>query len=141
MNRLVKLIGYNPKGFRPSCADFTITPATDGVSMDEVFIPRYSAVNCGKSDSLGRPVYYSFRNDVILGHNDSQNNQNGNSYTVTLYNGIWHLYPTVFTASGSEYETFVLTGVKSDSSAGMYAAHGFIDVYIQRGDGDAAKMI
>lgn len=29
--------------------------------------------------------------------------------TVTLYNGKWKLYPTIFTASGTEYETFTLS--------------------------------
>ena len=51
---------------------------------------------------------------------------------VILRNGVWKLYDTVFTASGSKYETFVLENVRSDSAAGKFAAHGYIDVYVKR---------
>lgn len=53
---------------------------------------------------------------------------------MKLYNGKWKLYDTIFTASGSKYETFVLENVRSDVAAGKFAAHGFIDVYVKRND-------
>lgn len=138
MNRLVKLIGYNPKGFIPANAEFTIydnTEYVDGADdNDELVIPRYSAVNTGKVDSNGNPVYYSFKTDCVLGANDSYSTtgQKNKTYAALLYNGLWKLYPTVFTASGSKYETFVLDGIESNIDKQKYAANGFIDVYVQR---------
>ena len=52
--------------------------------------------------------------------------------TVIAYNGRWRLYDEVFTASGTKYETFILKNVKSDAANGKFAAHGFIDVYVQK---------
>jgi len=45
----------------------------------------------------------------------------------------------VFTASGVKYETFVLTTVKSNASQGKFAAHGFIDVYVQKNVDDPLR--
>lgn len=58
---------------------------------------------------------------------------------MKLYNGKWKLYDTVFTASGTKYETFVLENAVSDADAGKFAAHGFIDVYVKR-DGKFLKF-
>jgi len=141
MNRLVKLIGYNPKGFIPANAEFTILDELQTADThDGYFIPRYSAVNTGNVDDDGKPVYYSFKNDFILGQNDfynyASNGVDFSAYKTVLYNGIWKLYPTIFTADGSNYETFVLDGIESNNETGKHAAHGFIDVYVQRGESD-----
>jgi hypothetical protein len=48
-----------------------------------------------------------------------------------MYNGKWKLYSTIFTATGSEYETFTLHGLGSDTERGKYVADGMIDVYVQ----------
>lgn len=50
---------------------------------------------------------------------------------VTFYNGKWHVYSVVFTASGLENETFVLDGLQSDSSEGKYVSGDFIRVAIE----------
>lgn len=120
INRLVKMIGYNPKGFIPSSATFQFY--IDGM-YDDLYIPQYAAVDTGLTDANGDKVFYSFNEcyDIAAGVN-----------TVTLHNGRWQLYPTIFTANGSNYETFVLTGVKSNSDTYDYAAHGYIDVYVKR---------
>lgn len=122
ISRLVKLIGYNPKGFIPAQATFQFYCETD--DDDELHIPPYAAVKTDLTDSNGNTVYYSFSNitDVSNGKNE-----------IILKNGIWKLYSTIFTANGSNYETFVLDGLKSDSSTDdPIIAHGGIDVYIKR---------
>ena len=122
ISRLVKLIGYNPKGFIPSSATFQFYVNED---YDDLYIPQYAAVDTGKTDSDGNKIYYSFAESYVLG---------AGANTVTLQNGRWVLYPTIFTANGSNYETFVLDGVCSDTDNKKYAAHGYIDVYIKRGE-------
>jgi hypothetical protein len=49
---------------------------------------------------------------------------------VRLVNGKWKHYGTVFTASGSDFETFVLDGLKSDSDDKKYVAGGHIQVIV-----------
>ena len=118
ISRLVKLIGYNPKGFIPSTCEFSFFS-----SNDDITIPQYTAIDTGKYDSYGKKIYYSFVQPYTV-----SNGQN----KVKLYNGVWKLYDTVFTSSGTKYETFVLDGIKSNASAGYFAANGFIDVYVKR---------
>lgn len=122
ISRLVKLIGYNPKGFIPSSCEFSFDVVDD---YDDSVIPQYAAIDTGKFDSYGNKIYYSFATQYSL----SQGKNN-----IKLYNGKWKLYDTIFTSSGTKYETFVLNGVKSNSEAGQFAAHGFIDVYVKRGE-------
>ena len=120
ISRLVKLIGYNPKGFIPSTATFQFTVDDD---RDDMYIPQYASVDTGMTDTQGKKVYYSFAECYDLA---------GGVNTVTLVNGRWNLYQTVFTANGSNYETFVLDGVESNASKGKYVAHGYIDAYVKR---------
>lgn len=57
ISRLVKLIGYNPKGFTPSACEFTFNAPVD---YDDYMVPQYTAIDTGKMDSYGNKVYYSF---------------------------------------------------------------------------------
>jgi len=41
------------------------------------------------------------------------------------------MYGTVFAASGVDNETFVLDGLKSDSSDRKFVSHNFIDIYVR----------
>jgi len=67
-------------------------------------IPEYTAVDTGKYDSNGKKIYYSFVNAYTISNGSGTN-------TVKLYNGRWKMYSNVFTSNGSNYETFVLTGL------------------------------
>lgn len=51
-------------------------------------------------------------------------------------NGRWKLYPTVFTASGVEYEQFELTGLKSDSNNEKFVANDYFKVFVMDTDGN-----
>lgn len=132
ISRLVKLIGYNPKGFIPSTCEFQFTSLPD---LDDVNIPIYTAIDTNKFDSRGNKIYYSFSNS-------SQNTiqlANGTT-TVLAYNGRWRLHDQIFTASGIKYETFTLQNVRSDSANSHFVAHGFIDVYVKKSDGNFYKF-
>lgn len=61
ISRLVKLIGYNPKGFMPSTCEFTFTV---GNNFDNMHIPIYTAIDTNKFDSQGNKIYYSFVNST-----------------------------------------------------------------------------
>ena len=103
------MIGYHPKGFIPSSCQFEYE--VDGDS-DELMIPKFTAVDTKKTDSNGKKIYYSFVD--VNNSEESRKTSNGKTTTI-LYNGRWRMYNTVFTASGTKYETFTLTGVKSNA--------------------------
>ena len=124
ISRLVKLIGYNPKGFMPSTCEFTFTVENN---FDNMHIPIYTAIDTNKFDSQGNKIYYSFVNST----QNTITLKNGKT-TCLAYNGRWRLYDEIFTASGTKYETFVLTNVQSNSVLKKYAAHGHIDVYVEK---------
>lgn len=131
ISRLVKLIGYNPKGFIPSTCTFQFSSSGDA---DRLSIPNYTAIDTGKFDSQGNKIYYSLFKDTTTDTNSIELTQKQNTFLA--YNGRWKMYNQVFTASGTKYETFVLQGVKSDAANKKFAAHGFIDVYVQRQNQD-----
>ena len=50
---------------------------------------------------------------------------------VQFYNGKWHAYSVVFTASGLENETFVLDGLQSDSNKNRFVSGDFIKIIVE----------
>lgn len=136
INRLVKLIGYNPKGIRPASARFYIDNKKEdgtGGKYENKIIYRYSAIDTGKTDSNGSKVYYSLKKDRSP-HNEPE-------FEFQLYNGRWTYYGSMV-ASGTPFETFVLNSVKSDINNEGYVADGEIDIYIERRASDGTiKMI
>lgn len=130
MNRLCKLIGYSPRGFTPASVTAYIQSNDD--SLNGTQIQKYSYVDTGLTDSNGKKICFSVpkKDD---GTTETINNET--YHRITLYNGMWKLYGTIFTASGTDYETFVLADVKSDSDDKKYVAGNFIDVYVESEDG------
>ena len=124
INRLVKMIGYNPRGCQPSVAQFYLV---NDSNISDITIPNYSKVNTGLTDKNGRSICYSVV-DIGLKTDGSK------LQPITLYNGEWKLYDTVFTASGIEFETFVLTGLKSSHADDMYIANDYIHVWVEEGN-------
>lgn len=142
MSRLVRLIGYNPRGFQPSTIEAYVV-STTGASLRNYQIPFYSRVDTKLTDSTGKKIYFSTKRDMSSKNLDnyddssvagSQDLTENGSQAVTLYNGQWKLYPTIFTASGSENETFVLDGLLSDADQDKYVSHEFIDVFVKHFD-------
>lgn len=132
INRLVKFIGYNPRGAKPAQLEAYIQ--NQNGALTNYMIRRYSCVDTGMSDSNGKSICFSTipkttGNDLNDGINDEV------YHGLTLYNGKWKMYNTVFTASGIDYETFQLDGIKSDSEENRYAASNFINIYVEH-DGE-----
>ena len=128
MNRLCKLIGYSPKGFTPASVTAYVNSDDESNSLNGTQIPRYAYIDTGLTDSNGEKICFS----VVKKDDGSLETINNEQYhKITLYNGRWKMYGTIFTASGTDYETFTLTDVVADSSNKGFAAYNFIDVYIE----------
>lgn len=119
---MINLIGYHPKGITPSRATFYMENYHEN-SKAGVFIPKYAYVKTGKKDKRGSDVYYSIteKSGFKITTDEVQE--------FVLTNGKWKLYPTVFTASGSEYEQFD-TSIGSDIENSKFCADNMIDVYV-----------
>jgi len=118
INRLSQFLGYNPHGMNPIYGVFSLPNDFPGG-----FIPRYSYIDAGETDSAGNPVFFSTVEDIELRSDDTNKE-------IVLYNGKWKLYNTVFTTEGTDWETFVLNGLRSDSATGNYIGNNFIHVYV-----------
>ena len=137
--RLVKFIGYNPKGCTASTISMYVNNTSgNGESLRAYWLPAYSRVDTGLSDANGKKIYFSLASNDMRSTNTSNVYimKDNNKQALTLYNGQWKMYKTVFTASGIDNETFVLDGLKSDSEGNQYVAHDFIDVYVGTFNGD-----
>lgn len=125
INRLCNFLGYNPHGMNPAAAIFSVPLAQFSESSQNI-IPRYSYIDVGKTDNMGKKVYYSTVEDIQLQTTDT----NKTAQSITLYNGRWRLYNTIFTAQGTDWETFTLNGLRSDIFTNEYVANNYIHVYV-----------
>lgn len=130
MSRLVKFLGYNPKGITPSTATFLIENADSKTTSNYgLVIPKYAYVDFKYTDSHGKKIYFSNTRTFTL--------ENDPSYTFQMMNGKWKRYNQIFTATGDEFETFTLDGIGSkitDPYGAKSVANGMIDVYVQHFD-------
>lgn len=128
MIRLVQFIGYNPRGCIP--AQFTghvyATQEIGESTARKLDIPRFTYFTTQKTNKNGKAVCFSVDENSPL---ESDSSDSG--VEITFYNGKWHAYSVVFTASGLENETFVLDGLQSDSSKDKYVSGDFIRIVIE----------
>lgn len=127
INRLCKFIGYNPKGYSPSVITFVTNTQIEQSVDIELSIKKYSAIDTGKYDANGKKIYYS----TISDYDNNSLSRIDNERTILCYNGLWKLYSTIFSSSGDEYQTFILTGIKSNAAEQKYVSEQMIHVYIQ----------
>lgn len=136
MVRLVKFIGYNPRGCVPS--QFTAKVRADGVDEDtlrQLSLPMFTYVETplvGKNGNIcfATDSAQAFESDTFAGGLD-----------MPFYNGRWRAYGTVYTASGAENEVFVLDGVQSDSAAGRYVPGDFVRVVVGSMYSDSGEAV
>lgn len=121
MSRLVKMLGYNPKGIIPSQGTFLFNNEENSGLADKVILP-FSFIETDKTDAYGKKVCFSTIEQYSV--NSDRN------YSMTLYNGKWKMYPEVFTASGSNYETFSLGLIGSSITSNKLVANNMIKVYV-----------
>jgi len=118
MNRIVKLLNYNPVGAQTPTLSFSLS-ATSSLSPGTYTIPRYSYIRAGG-------VTYSFNTDVTFTKTLSGEeflSDVGDQYL--LYQGIYIEYP-IYTARGEQNEVMFL--IPGDN---VIADHFNIDVYVQ----------
>lgn len=126
INRLINMIGYHAKGYTPSTLIAQLFPNENSSIANRNILP-FSCIKTGLTDQDGKEICFSttYSPNYKNGYNIATNG----STTLNLVNGKWKLYGTVFTANGTDYETFLLDGLKSDSENKQYIANN-IEIYV-----------
>lgn len=136
VNKIVKLIGYNPIGYQTSILPFKAT-ATTNFTSGTYTIPRYSYFNIGN-------ITYSFNKDITFTY--SNNGITTTPTTITdlqdntlLYQGVYTEYPTYF-STGAPFEVLTLT-IVDPNNQNIIIDHFNTDVYVRDSIDPNAKWI
>ena len=101
--------------------------------LQPLTILTYSRIDTGLTDSNGKKIYFSLAGqDDSFGSGGSIDLESEETRTITLVNGEWKLYPQILVASGTDYETFTLDAIRSDSNEQKYIAGDYLDIYVKR---------
>lgn len=132
LNKIVKLLTYNPKAFTTSNAEFSISCTLDEFTNNEIFctIPKYCSIDTGKSDANGNSIKYSFIEDFTFKMNGGSivGLKNG----PILYNGEFVRYIFDNTSENIPYETFIMTNVSPNADTPVYIDNDTIHIYIEK---------
>lgn len=132
LNKIVKLLTYNPKAFTTSNAEFSISCTLDEFTNNEIFctIPKYCSIDTGKSDANGNSIKYSFIEDFTFKMNGGSivGLKNG----PILYNGEFVRYTFDNTSENIPYETFIMTNVSPNADTPVYIDNDTIHIYIEK---------
>lgn len=135
INRLVNLIGYNPRGCYPAAMTLQLKNEKD----TGFHIPKFTYFDTGMTDRNGVRICFSQCQQYVEDTGiDQATLEINDTMEDTFYNGMWRMLPTIFTASGIENETFEL-GLNSDGSSGGYVPGEFVEVYVVDKNGDVTK--
>ena len=118
INRIVKLLNYNPSGYKTAVLPFQ---AKGTMVPGNYTIPRYSFVDVGG-------VKYSLNTDIAFRKNTSTEETIENiGAKYLLYQGTFEEYP-LQVSTGENFETFILT-LPEDKKPDSYNIH----VYVREG--------
>ena len=125
VNRIVKLLNYNPIGIQTSVVSFSAT-ATDNLSEGIYTIPRYAFFNLND-------INYSFTEDVTFTKSVSGYEiLNSLNDSILLYQGSFSEYP-LYVSTGEDFEEFNIVSVDMDGNNDLID-HNFIHVYVKSGN-------
>jgi hypothetical protein len=122
VNKIVKLIGYNPIGVQTAILPFKAS-SNANLLPDTYTIPRYSYFNVnGKVYSFNSDITFTKTTSDTETLTDLQDNN-------LLYQGSYTEYPSYF-ATGAPFETLILTVVDPNGN-NITIDHFNIDIYVK----------
>lgn len=124
MNRIVKLLNYNPRGKIAQTVPFNLLA---NLPVDNYVIPRYSYLKVGASYfSFSRDIYFSYRDDFTIKVQNPESE-------LFLYEGKFNEYP-IYNSLGIINEVIFL-----NLSQSFGIDHNNIDVYVKRKNSNVWK--
>lgn len=140
LNKMVKLLSYNPKAYCTSNASFSLEMLNNEQFADMTVtctIPKFASITTEKSDKYGRPIKYSFIEDY------SFNVINGivqlPRKKPILYNGEFTKYTFAQKATGKAFEVFTMSGVGPNEDVPTFIDNDTIHVYVEKVNDDGVK--
>ena len=126
VNRIVKLLNYNPIGIQTSVLSFSAV-ASDVLSEGIYTIPRFSYFTINDTS-------YSFTEDLTFSKSTSgvQVLTDLNESSL-LYQGSFVQHP-IYVATGEEFEEFSIVSIDMDGNNDLID-HNHIQVYVKSGNG------
>jgi hypothetical protein len=127
INRIVKLLNYNPIGIQTSVLSFSAA-ANDQLEQSTYTIPKYSYFTVND-------INYSFSEDVTFTKSVSGTQiLNDLNESSLLYQGSFIEYP-IYVATGEEFEEFNIVSIDMDGNNDMID-HNLIHVYVKSNNGN-----
>lgn len=130
LNKIVKLLSYNPHSYKTSYAEFFINSLYDKSVSMSCAIPKYASIIGSKKDDNGKTIKYSFIKDYSFnienGYIDSGRND------LILYNGEFVHYEFDQETQGSNYELFIMSDVCPDGDTEAYIDTIGIGIYLEK---------
>jgi hypothetical protein len=127
INRIVKLLNYNPIGIQTSVLSFSAA-ANDQLEQSTYTIPKYSYFTVND-------INYSFSEDVTFTKSVSGTQiLNDLNQSSLLYQGSFIEYP-IYVATGEEFEEFNIVSINMDGNNDMID-HNLIHVYVKSNNGN-----
>jgi hypothetical protein len=125
VNRIVKLLNYNPIGIQTSVLSFSAV-ANDSLEKGIYTIPKYSYFTINDTS-------YSFTEDLTFSKSTSGVEVlNDLNESGLLYQGSFIQYP-LYIATGEEFEEFNIVSVDADGNNDLID-HSHIHVYVKSGN-------
>jgi hypothetical protein len=152
MNRIVKMLGYNPSGFSSPVieslfitrSEFLENPDNSAwAGVQQKILPKYTSIDTGLSDSRGRQIFYSLENVRFLEPTGGVFSPQSEDRTK-MVNGRWKLFERTFVSEGIPFETIELTSLNLKTTdpnvETNFVAHPYIDVFVRRFDGNSGEF-
>lgn len=141
INRLVKLLGYNPQGFVTSTVQTSmgLRDTYNFFNSGIKTIPKYTTYTTSLTDTNGNSIKYCFIEDYAFVA--SSVSTIDSDFKPILYNGEWKLYNTTFLSTGIPFETFTLENLTLTGDNRIYLSHNHIDILVKLTDGSYEKYI
>jgi hypothetical protein len=125
VNRIVKLLNYNPTGIQTSVLSFSAI-ASNSLQEAIYTIPRYAYFSINDTT-------YSFTEDLTFAKSTSGVEVlNDLNDSALIYQGSFIQYP-IYLATGEEFEEFTIVSVDIDGNNDLID-HNFIHVYVKSGN-------
>lgn len=151
MNRLVKLLSYNPIGYRTAQCQFQISvnnAGSVGILPDVINIPRFASLNLGSKDMHGNDIAYTFLEPFSISVESYIDNNNIIANVITpsnwptLYNGNIKKYDTTFFANEVANEIIVLTDINpNNTTSPIFCDFNSIFVFVETTDSSTGETV
>lgn len=135
LNKMVKLLSYNPKGYITSNVSFNIDLANSSDFAEQTVtcvIPKFASVAAPRTDDTGVEIRYSFVEDYAF------NIINGTivlpKHKPLLYNGAFCKYSFPNKATERPFEVFTMQGIGPNENEQTLIDNDNVHVFIEKID-------